>query len=144
MTKKINGQAAEMVNENEARIIECYEPKPACYVLVDDVLKVDRILVLSDLHGNITLKQILCMDCGCRVQYVDAVEPLFATSIAENVVRDEDVDYYYSFFQEECGAEAIAEEIIGSLEKWNIDTVQKSDGSRVSVKEYVNETVLKK
>lgn len=138
-TSKTAGQTA-----NNLTFICDYVPAENTYMLTScGVCKVDHILVFSDPCGKLIIKNVFEMASGIRMEEDDYIEPLFKTRIAENIVMADDVDYYRGFFND-VDSESMAIEILDELLAWGIDTVQKNNGSKVTLQEYVNETILRR
>lgn len=131
-----------------AKTLNCianYKPEENSYVLDGDgsVLKVGRIIVFSEPNGKLTFKRILMTTCGIPVEESVDSEPLFSTTIANNVVSEDDIFYFSTCFNENYPLDKMARTIVGELSAWGINTVKKEDGYMLPLQAYVNQTILK-
>lgn len=132
------------INTTGLTFLYDYFPDDNSFVFSEaGLLKVERILVFSNSSGNLSIKRILTSSCGVRHSEDDTLlEIRFSDRILENTISEESIDLYFSWFQEiDEFAISILQE---NLQEWNIDTVQKADGSKIPLIEYVKQLASSK
>lgn len=132
------------INTTGLTFLYDYSPDDNSFVFSEaGLLKVERILVFSNSSGNLSIKRILTSSCGVRhTEDGKLLEIRFSDRILENTISEESIDLYFSWFQEidEFAISSLQE----NLQEWNIDTVQKADGSKIPLIEYVKQLASSK